>query len=208
MRFGQNFRGFYLPFPESARAEWPPHLLHCFFRPFDETPGDAVIAFDSLIYIRHSTCADMTGLVETYAHELQHFVQHVNAPRLVEVNNVLYESLKGLDQTAITSNIPSERDANVVSKGVAEEVCGAEAVKAFAEQQIRLMEEARDDNERRRWIFFRDWPSSMRYEPLEDTVRLVEKYKTRLSFPKYVSEPKWWMRSEDPCECEAGAAQP
>jgi hypothetical protein len=192
--YGGHFRGFHVPYP--ARSVLPPYLAHCFFHPFDSSKDvdfKDTIAFDNLIYIRHSSYADATGLVETYAHELQHVVQRTNTPRLLHVNQVLYHKLKAIAPAAIATDIPSEREANIVSKRVAEIVCGAEAVRVFAEEQLMLMSEAGEHEQAARWVFFRDVPSSTQYDLLENTLRLVAKYKDRIDFEIDVDAPAWWV---------------
>jgi hypothetical protein len=69
---------------------------------------------------------------------------------------VLYQKLKELEPTSVVIDIPTEREANIVSKRVAEKVCGVEAVKKFAEERVRFMDERGNHEERDRWIFFRD----------------------------------------------------
>jgi hypothetical protein len=189
---GEHYRGFYCHISE--RNWLPTYLSHCFFRP--DYAGDTyedMIAFDDLIFIRHSTCFDPTGCVLTYAHELQHFVQHGHAPRLLRVNNALYQNIKRFEPTATASDIPSEREANIVSKRVAEAVCGADAVRVFAEKQVRLMEELGNSEQLDRWVFFRDIPSSTNYDLLGCTLHLVERYKTRIDFGVNVDQPEWWI---------------
>jgi len=191
---GANFRGFHVPY--SACTVLPEYLLHCFFHPVDfseDVKFEDTIAFDNLIYIRHCTCADNTGLVTTYAHELQHVVQRSNTPRLLAANQVLYHNLKTFEPATVATDIPSERDANIVSKRVAEIVCGTEAVRVFAEEQIRLMHGAGEHEQEARWIFFRDVPSSTQYGLLEATLPLVEKYKKVLDFEMDVDQPQWWV---------------
>jgi hypothetical protein len=192
---GSHFRGFHAPI--SAKNELPIYLLHCFFHPFEDLRGDVsddeMIAFDNLIYIRDSTCADATGVVETYAHELQHFVQHGTLPRLSFVNSVLYHNLKRLVPTAIATDVPSEREANIVSKRVAEIVCGVEAVTAFADEQVRLMDAAGEQEQKARWIFFRNVPSSTKYDWQKETLAMVEEYKARLDFKMDTDKPEWWV---------------
>src|ERR1700680_2588722 len=39
--------------------------------------------YDTVIYIRHSTCLDPTSCVITYAHEIQHIVQKDRFPKLL-----------------------------------------------------------------------------------------------------------------------------
>jgi hypothetical protein len=152
-----------------------------------------MVAFDSLIYIRRGTCDDPTGLVECYAHELQHFVQYGRTPRLWAVNSVLYQKLKGLEPASTVTDIPTEREANIVSKRVAETICGVEAVKQFAEERVRFMDECGEHEERDRWIFFRDTPSSTPFNLLDATLPLVEKYKGVLDFKMDVDKSGWWV---------------
>ena len=180
LSLGTHYRGFHALY--SKREYLPQYLSRCLFRPFDETPAEAVQAFDNLIYIRHSTCADTTGFVTTYAHELQHFVQHGNTPWLCSLNDVLARNLKRLEPSAIATDVPDEREANIVSKRVAEIVCGVGDVRRFAEERIAVMEKAGEQDEKDRWIFFREVPSSTKYDFPADTMRLVEKYKTKLNF--------------------------
>src|SRR5271156_6892805 len=137
-----------------------------------------------------------TGFVTTYAHELQHFIQHGTMPRLHSVNDVLYHNLRRLEPSSIVTDVPSEREANIVSKRVAEKICGVEDVRRFAEERIAVMEKAGEQDkaarsEKARWIFFRDAPAE--YDYLADTLRLVEKYKKVLPFGMDVNQPEWWI---------------
>ena len=72
-------------------------------------------------------------------------------------------------------------------------VCGVDAVGAFAEKQIRTMEEAGAQKQKGKWLFFRDVPSSTKYNLLEATIPFVEKYMGRIDFGKIaVNQPEWW----------------
>ena len=106
---GPHFRGFHATV--AARNSFPRYLFDCFFHPLETLRGipsfEEMVAFDSLIYIRHSTCDDPTGLAECYAHELQHFVQYGRTPRLWAVNSVLYENLKRLEPASTVIDIPT-----------------------------------------------------------------------------------------------------
>jgi hypothetical protein len=152
-----------------------------------------MVAFDSLIYVRISTCDDPTDLVECYAHELQHFIQYRRTPRLWAVCSVLYQKLKGLEPASTVIDIPTEREANIVSKRVCERICGAEAVKAFADERILWMEQAGAHEEKERWIFFRDVPSSTQFDLLEATLPLVQRHKCVLDFGLNVDADEWWV---------------
>lgn len=193
---GKNFRGVHIPYSgRQVSPELQRHFFHEVGLSTNLTFKDT-IAFDNLIYIRPGTCADKTGFVTTYAHELQHFVQHGTTPRLWAANNVLYGDLKRLEPSSIATDVPSEREANIVSKRVAEIVCGVEEVKKFAEERVNFMSQSGEYDERARWVFFRDVPSSIEYDYLADTRRLVEKYKTVLDFGIDMNEPEWWVRAD------------
>jgi len=196
--FGQHFRGFHATVAD--RHDFPQYLRDCFFHPLEtftmreKLPTlEEMVAFDALIYLRQSTCDDSTGLAECYAHELQHVVQRGKTPRLHAVNSVLYRKLKGLEPATTVMDIPTEREANIVSKRVAEAVCGVDAVRAFADKQVRLMEDLGESEQRDRWIFFRDTPSSTPFDLLEATMPLVQKYKTVLDFRIDVNADEWWF---------------
>jgi hypothetical protein len=194
---GAYYRGFHVP--RSGRQGLPMYLQECFFCPLEQF-ADVVVssstemaAFDNLIYIRESTCRDVTGCATSYAHELQHFVQYGHTPKLWRVNGALYDNLASFDRTALATDIPSEREAEIISKRVAERVFGADAVRAFAEKQVQLMEDAGAQSQKGKWVFFRDVPSSTNYDLLADTKRLVEKYKGLIDFGIDVNKPEWWL---------------
>jgi hypothetical protein len=121
-------------------------------------------------------------------------MQHGHTSRLWDVNRALYYNLGAFEPNALTTDIPTERDAEIKSKRVAEILCGVEAVKELAEKQVRLMEEAGEGGQRGKWAFFRDVPSSTNYNLLEATIPFVEKYKGRIDFGTDVNRPEWWLR--------------
>lgn len=93
--------------------------------------------FDDLIYVHGSTCADETGLVMTFAHELQHFVQHGTKTQIWAENTLI--SNLGTILSALQlqwSDIPVEREARVVAKRTAEILCGAEAVRQYIVRKL------------------------------------------------------------------------
>ncbi len=110
------------------------------------------------------------------------------------MNDVLYRNLKKFEPNAIPTSIPSEREANIVSKRVAEIVCGVEDVRRFADERIAVMEQAGEQDEKARWMFFRDVPSSVEYDFQADTLRLVDKYKTKMNFGMDVNQSEWWSK--------------
>jgi|SRR5580700_4214002 hypothetical protein len=195
---GQHYRGFHVP--RSCRV-LPYYLISCFYHPFDslnpDVPFNNTVAFDNLIYIRDSTCREGgVGFVMTYAHELQHFVQYGYTPGLSKVNSVLYQNLKVYEPSTIATDIPHEREANIVSRRIAERMFGADAVREYAEPQIQFMERGGDTEQRARWVFFRDVPSATVYNLLQETIPLVEKYRSILNFGVDTTQPEWWSTGE------------
>jgi hypothetical protein len=200
MSLGEYYRGFHVPI--ASRHVLPGYLLDCFFHPPENFKGNSLdnlpsfeqmVAFDNLIFIRDSTCLDPTGFVTTYAHELQHFTQYGHTPKLAVVNSDLYFNMKKFAPSSMVTDVPNEREANIVSKRVAEAICGKAAVRAFAEERIRFMEKVNEPDQRERWTFFRDIPASTEYDLLVETVLLVEKYKGRIDFNIDVNRPEWWL---------------
>jgi hypothetical protein len=193
-KVGKYFRG--VRFSATAKDEVSRYVQwQCF-------PGGAT-QYNNLVYIRNTTCLDPTGCVVTYAHELQHIAQHGHFPRLMESNSVLRKYLKPLKETATEIDIPIEVDANIVSKRVAEKVCGVEPVRRFAEEQVHFMKEEGAVEQVVRWEFFRDTPSSNPYDWVEETLKLVQKYKGQMPFGGDADKPDWWKGPID--EYPAGA---
>jgi hypothetical protein len=174
---GQYYRGF----QAAASTEWPYYL------------EEKRRSFDYLVYIRQSTCIDPTGCTLTYAHELQHIVQHRLYPKLLEINRVLRRDLPDFMPTATEVDLPTEVDANITSKRIAEIVCGADAVRRYAGGQLRLMDATGAANQKAKWEFLLNTPSSTTYEPLVPTLEAVKKYKGRINFGMDVERSEWWL---------------
>jgi hypothetical protein len=154
------------------------------------------------VYIRDTTCLDRTGCVVTYAHELRHILQYERFPRLMQPNSVLRARLKDFVKTATEIDIPIEVDANIASKRVAEKLCGVELVQRFAEERVYFMEKEGAVDHIVRWKFFRDTPSSNPYDYVQETLKLVQKYKGQIFFGVDVDTPDWWKGPIE--ECPAG----
>jgi hypothetical protein len=98
--------------------------------------------FDHFIYLHGSTCLNEVGLTMTFAHELQHFVQCGTVPRLLAVNSLALVALQNLDRLDLealglrTCDIPVEREARIVAKRVAENLCGVEMVRQYIDAKL------------------------------------------------------------------------
>lgn len=178
---GPYYKGFNAP----ASTKWPWYL---------ESERNL---FDYLIYIRQATCFDPVGCTITYAHEIQHVVQHGLYPRLLKVNQVLRNRLADFKPTATEVDLPTEVDANIASKRVGKLLCGESAVRTFAEGQLMKMRAAGATEQVVRWEFFLQMPSAIDYDPVAATVKLVQEYKGRIDFGMDVEKPEWWLGPED-----------
>jgi hypothetical protein len=104
--------------------------------------ADGRTAFDGLIYLHGSTCSDEVDLTMTFAHELQHFIQHSTALTLWAANTVAFNTLRHLNMPDFVAlglrayDIPIERDARIVARRVAEDLFGAETVLRHIEVKI------------------------------------------------------------------------
>lgn len=173
-------RGFQAP----ASIEWPWEDLE-----------DQRRFFDQLIYIRNTTCLDPIGCTITYAHELQHVMQHVLYPKVLELNRALRYYLPDFKPAASEADLPAEVDANIVSKHVAELVWGADATRKYGEEQMSSMRVAGATAQIAKWEFFLNTRASTVYEPLAPTLDAVKEYDGRINFKMDVKGPEWWLGS-------------
>ncbi len=136
------------------------------------------IAYDFITYLPGRTCLSGKALlVITFAHELQHFLQWAISPKVWKVGSILYGNLRTFEPTRQwkTWDVPTEREAMIVSKRVAEKVLGVQQVKGFSE--TRVLADRRDKEE---WQVFGSLSSSEEYRLLDETIPLVETYRQRL----------------------------
>lgn len=180
-KIGRYYRGFQVP--TSGSDEVSRYVLGRYL-----PPGS--MNYLHLVYIRDITCVDPTGCVVTYAHELQHIVQY-GFPKLVKANSTLREALTTFEPMPTEIDLPAEADANIVSKRVAEVICGVDAVREFGEERVRFMLKAGDREQVVRWNFFLDTPSSTAYDFEKETLKLVEKYRGRVGFEMDINKPDW-----------------
>src|SRR6266704_1647318 len=125
-------RGSYTPIIKGkvSFATWPEYVTSVILADDDVSTSLPMLIFDHLIYVHGSICADETGLIMTFAHELQHFVQYGYQRKLWAANALLPR----LPDYLIRANrlkwfyIPIEREARLVAKRVAETLCGADKV--------------------------------------------------------------------------------
>ena len=211
---GKHFRGVHIP-PEGMHL-LPEYLKERVFRPdselmwLKESPTFLeMLAFEHLIYIRKSTCSDVTGFVLTLAHELQHVNQYIKMKKLLRANSLLYHQLARQIDPATTLraiDIPHEREANIVSKRIAGAVCGKDAVELFASEQIKqfaMLAKTGDPDaasELFRWEVFQGIDTSAPFDFRAETIRLFNQYRPQivaLDLGKHygidATKEQWWV---------------
>lgn len=136
--FGATNRGISGPIHDNAQREhWPEYVWKCVF--FDDRfSGLPARVIDDLVYLYGSAWTDVAGMTMTLAHELQHVIQRANARETWAVNSLV----RRLPTIAIENlklewaDIPIERDARIVAKRVALDLCGEEAVTAYIQKRM------------------------------------------------------------------------
>jgi hypothetical protein len=91
------------------------------------------LVFDHVIYLQGSACGSEVGLTITFAHELQHFVQYMTNRKLW-AQNTLIQNVP--DSGLNWFDIPTEREARIVSIRVAESLFGAGQVRDFMNRRV------------------------------------------------------------------------
>jgi hypothetical protein len=132
-------RGFYgvFKYKEPPWLEWPQRIVE---RVLIENPRTGLLerCYDHFIYLHQSTAATDVGLVMTFAHELQHFIQHQRQPKLWAESTVA----TSLTREIVTAyglswaDIPIEYEARLVAKRVSEGLFGHDAVARYIDSQI------------------------------------------------------------------------
>jgi len=161
-QYGIANRGFYSPRINTSDQHWqiaPEYVRESVsVEPF----------FDDFIYLHGSTCSNDVGLTMTFAHELQHFVQHGNTLGLWAANTLiprLPESV--INALGLTwCDVPHEREARIVSKRTAENLFGAEVVKRYINAKVA---EFVTEDDAADWKCIRGLATSTPYDLVRET---------------------------------------
>ncbi len=175
---GSANRGVHWPIKGQGLMIWPSYMWNV-IAPVDSLlPSDLKWPFASVIYLHGSTCEKDVGLTITFAHELQHFLQYANERRLWAVNTLLM-NLPNLptENLKVIWDIPTEREARIIAKRVAETLCGDDSVRRHVLDKIDAHV---TDNDVEDWKFFQGIDSSTPYCVADATRPLVERYKPQL----------------------------
>jgi len=172
---GPENRGFYTPIKKSTfrgNWNWPQCVTDRIFGNTCWAPGDERY-FDHFIYLHGTTCADPTGLVMTFSHELQHFAQYGFRRELWAVGRLIPNLPKEvIDGVRLNwPDIPHEREARIVAKRVATKTCGAAAVKHYIERKIGEGSSAAETED---WRFSLTLDPSITYDLAAETKRVFQ----------------------------------
>ena len=109
--------------------------------------------YDNLVYLHGSVTKSRPAFIMTLAHELQHALQHANHFELWRDNTIMATERGNLG--ADYANGPHEREAMLVSRRVATQICGRQDIESYMSRQ-RTSAQA----ELIRWNFQNDWNTS------------------------------------------------
>ena len=168
-------RGFYTPL-RGAGLPWhaPLPLLKCVY-------DNGELVFDDLIYLHGTTCSTDVGLAMTLAHEFQHFFQYSKDLDLWAASTVAFFALRSLERVEFEAlalricDIPHEREARIAAKRTAENLFGAESVRAYVETKRaeRVTEQDALD-----WDCIQGLSSSAVYDLASETKRFFPRLKS------------------------------
>jgi hypothetical protein len=184
--FGEANRGMHWPIRGQGLRAWPTRMWNVIAPP-DGIYGQSSWPYTSIIYLYERTCQSDIGLTLTLAHELQHFLQYVNA-RSLWAANVLLGKLPGLPTEDLRAwwDFPVEKESRVVAKRVAEGFFGQERVRGYIQDRIkdRVTEQDAED-----WEFIATIDVSVPYNAVPGTKSLVDKY--RVALKRLQVSPEW-----------------
>jgi len=181
---GEAIRGFYKPEGYPGFRQGAPEYIIDFV--FSAPP-----VFDNLIYLLRSTCENEVGLTMTFAHELQHFIQHSNMLPHWAANSFIYDFFNSVSYAALglkTFSFPHEREARVVAKRTAELLHGAEDVRQYIDTKIADPVDADDAAD---WEFVQEIDTSVPYDLAGETKLFFQQLKPyRPGLEEYLKIPE------------------
>lgn len=150
---GSTNRALFAPIDEGCQL-WPlfPYYLKTYLMPGDLSVATLQLAFDDLVYLHGSTCANDVQLTISLAHELQHFIQHERERPIWAMNGLIQQLIRQTNNPLelVWADIPVEKETRAVSKRIAEELFGVLTVQNHIATNITNCD---NENERRDWQF-------------------------------------------------------
>jgi hypothetical protein len=109
----------------------------------------------------------------TFSHELQHFVQYGSKRKLWALGRLVPSEL--INSLGLNwPDIPHEKEARIVAKGIALKVCGPEAVGEYINRKII---ESKSAMEAEDWRFSQQADPSTPYDLASETRQLCQRLK-------------------------------
>ena len=170
---GPANRGLYMPIHDLGDLDgWPKDVRECIYP--SNRYGSRSRVFDDLVYLYGSTCIDEVGLTMSLTHELQHVIQHAGNRRLwaanTLINDLKRETVSALGLT--WADIPTEVEARIRSKCVAESLVGKQRVRKYINKRIGQRATEADVAD---WEFVRSLTTSSSVDLVAGTQLLFER---------------------------------
>jgi hypothetical protein len=178
---GASNRGVHWPIRGQGLHDWPFDMWGI-IAGSDPITNTNTWPYASVVYLHGRTCESDIQLTMTLAHELQHFVQFTGNRQLWAIH-VLLTKLPSLPTHNLrhSFDLPDEIEARIVAKRVALKVFGQTAI----ESHIATMIAGRSSNEDvADWEFIRGLDPNSVYDLREQTIPLVEEYRSELEYLK------------------------
>jgi hypothetical protein len=148
--------------------------------------------FEEVIYLHGTTCKDDIGLTMTFAHELQHFVQHAASFDLWLIGTLMINALnrEQLNKIGIFkwADVPHELEARIVSKRIAQDLFGEKKTDDTIRQRV---DEAVNAGDRTDWEFIRTLPVDEDFNLSKETLKILPRLRPyKLEFQRLFNQNK------------------
>lgn len=171
---GAANRGLHFPVKESTvrqiRVPMPMYLL------LNEqfTDGVVTFAYNNAIYIHDSTCSNEVALTMNLAHEFQHFMQYGFKRQAWAANTLAMNLSKQTFRTLgfTWADIATEHEARIVSKRIAERICGEERVREYIDLRRNQAANAADADD---WAFIQTIDAYREFDLERETQRMYRR---------------------------------
>jgi hypothetical protein len=176
---GVENRGMHFPLKKATMRSPLPAKFDELLVGYDVANGLAVYSgkfeYDCAIYVHDSTCRSDAGFTMTLAHELQHFIQYGNHRKIWAQNAVVTHMKSETLQNRLGFtwlDIPVERQARIMGKWVAKEICGVAATNTYIDE-MRVRASSRLDIAD--WEFAQKIDGTEEYDIAEGTRNLFRR---------------------------------
>jgi hypothetical protein len=171
---GESNRGVHYLIRSQGFGIWPQKVRDLLAPPNYRT-GEVGCPYNSVIYLHGSTCSLDVELAMTLAHELQHFLQFANHRQPWAISALLRE-LPYLPTPDLQHfhHLPTEWEARVIGKRVAEHIFGKSLVQSHID--LRILESASLE-ETANWEFISTLQASEEYDITAATIALVTRHR-------------------------------